>query len=151
MADPQALIGEVETGGPFGWLKARAGRREFWTQAAIVVVISFALTFTPIFQIRQAAVLALLLTTPRLVLMLLQIRRVHDFGRSGWWAAAATIAPMVLIVPVMAVSSPGVASATGIFFELLLLVAIGALPGDPEDNRFGPPPPFTARRVLTGR
>src|SRR4249919_2713931 len=152
MADPHHPAGVAEPDGLFGWFKGRAGRREFWTHVAILFAVSFALSFLPpILNIRRNGVLALLQVSPTVVLMFLQIRRVHDLGRSGWWAVAATVAPIVLIVPVMTVASLDVASVTGVIFELLLLAGIGFLPGDPDENRFGSPPPYTLRRVLTGR
>lgn len=152
MADPQHAAGVVAPGGMFGWFKGRAGRREFWTHVVLLFAVSFLLSYVPpILRLRQTSLLALLQISPTVVLMLLQIRRVHDLGRSAWWAVAATVAPIVLIVPVMAVASLEVVTVTGVIFELLLLVAIGAPPGDPDENRFGPPPPYTLRRVLAGR
>lgn len=152
MAEPHQAVDAAEPGGPFGWFKGRAGRREFWTHVAILFVVSFALSYLPPFlRLRPGGLVALLQISPTVVVMILQIRRVHDLGRSGWWAVAATVAPIVLIVPVMTVASLEVASITGVIFELLLLVGIGSPPGDPEENRFGPPPPYTLRRVLAGR
>ena len=146
MADPHdpaqgQKLAVAEPSGVFWWLKGRSGRREYWTHFAVLLAVSVLLgRAPPIVQI-----------SPTVVLMFLQIRRVHDLGRSGWWAVAATVAPIVLIVPVMRVASLEVATITGVILELLLIAAIGVPPGDADDNRFGPPPPFTLRRVLTGR
>ena len=149
MADPHDAAGIAAPSGLLGWFSGRAGRREFWTHVAMLFAVSFALSYLPpILNIHRNGVLALLQVSLTGVLMVLQIRRVHDLGRSGWWAVAATLAPIVLIVPVMTVASLDVASITGVIFELLLLGAIGAPPGDPEENRFGPAPPYTLRRVI---
>ena len=141
MADPHHPAGVAEPSGVFWWLKGRAGRREYWAHVALLFAASFLLAYAP----------SIIKISLSVVLMFLQIRRIHDLGRSGWWAVAATVAPIVLIVPVMMVASLEVATITGVILELLLIGAIGAAPGDADDNRFGPPPPFTLRRVLIGR
>ena len=141
MADPQHPTGVAAPSGMFWWLHGRGGRREYWTQVGMLLVVSFVMG-------NAAPYLGIALN---LMLMSVQIRRVHDIGRSGWWAVAATAAPIILVIPVLLVASLDLATITGVIFEVMLIVGIGALPGDPEENRFGPPPPFTARRVLTGR
>jgi uncharacterized membrane protein YhaH (DUF805 family) len=85
------------------------------------------------------------------VVMFVQVRRAHDFGRSGWWGVAATVTPLLIVVPMFYVAGETVAAVVGIAVELILLVLLGALPGDVGENRFGPPPPFTARQILVGR
>ncbi len=149
MADPHSAASVAAPSSFLGWVGGRAGRREFWTHVAMLFALSFALSYLPpVLNIHRNGVRALLQVSPSVILTLLQIRRVHDLGRSGWWGVAATLAPMVLIVPVMTVAALDVATITGVIFELLLLGAIGAPPGDPDENRFGPPPPYTLRRVL---
>jgi uncharacterized membrane protein YhaH (DUF805 family) len=123
----------------FSWLAGRAGRREYWVTVAFLLAISFALPAPPLFR---AAFLA--------ILVIAQVRRVHDFGRTGWWAAAATVAPL-LCLPVLLVATEEDVLLMGAGLSLILMVAIGAIPGDRNPNRFGAPPPFTLRRVLTGR
>jgi len=127
------------TRGPF-WLAGRASRREYWLYVAPLVAVSLLLADAP------PAVDLLLL----LALILVQIRRIHDFGRTGWWAVAATAAPLVAL-PLIAVQSEYVTGLVGAAITLIFIVGIGAAPGDRGDNRFGPPPPFTLRRLLTGR
>lgn len=134
-----------EPTGPLGWFRGRAGRREYWMQILALFIISYGLGFLPP---APRLWLTLVLT---LMLMFVQVRRVHDLGRSGWWAVAATVVPAVLIIPVMRVASLGVTMVTAIFLELILLLAIGVPPGDADDNPFGPPPPYSMKRVLTGR
>jgi uncharacterized membrane protein YhaH (DUF805 family) len=141
MTDPQHRAGAAAQSGMFWWLHGRGGRREYWTHVAMLLAVSFVMS-------NAAPVLGIVLN---LMLMFVQIRRIHDMGRSGWWAVAATVIPIVLILPVMMVSSLDLATITGVIFELMLILAIGVPPGDADENRFGPPPPYTARRVLTGR
>jgi uncharacterized membrane protein YhaH (DUF805 family) len=127
-------------GGVFEWLSARAGRREYWTWVVLLFAASIALgSLIPD--------ISLAMTVP---LIFAQTRRAHDFGRSGWWAATATVAP---VVASLAVVGLGLMTATlvGAISELALIALFGALPGEAGDNRFGPPRPFTWRGMLTGR
>jgi uncharacterized membrane protein YhaH (DUF805 family) len=126
--------------GAFWWVAGRASRREYWIWVALLMGAGFLLSRAP-------PVISLGLTAG---LVLAQIRRAHDFGRSGWWAGVATMATVVATVAVMPLSATA-ASLAGVGLELALIVLFGALPGDKGDNRFGSPPPFTVRRVLTGR
>ena len=140
--DPHDPIGVPKPRGFSWWLQGRASRREYWTSVALLFGVGLAMEYFPGGPQLETGLGA--------VLILFQVRRIHDFGRSGWWAVAATLAPAILPLPLVAFDSFA-AIMTGLGLELLFLVMIGALPGNPHDNRFGPPPPFTAKRVLTGR
>jgi len=142
MSDPQDVAAEAKPRGPFWWLGGRAGRREYWVSVALLFVVDFALSYAAPFVSHGLTV----------VLIFTQIRRLHDFDRSGWWSLAANLAPLVPAIPLMFLSGQEeVGLAAGFVVELALIIVIGAIPGSSGDNRFGPPPPFTARRVLTGR
>lgn len=71
----------------------------------------------------------------------LYARRLHDIGRSGWWQAAALggIAAVGLVLGLLHVSI-GAATVVGGLVQLAFTGLLGAIPGDPEVNRFGPPP-----------
>ncbi|WP_293372055.1 DUF805 domain-containing protein [Phenylobacterium sp.] len=140
MTDPHDTVGAAKPRGVFWWLGRRAGRGEYWVWVAIIFVLSIGLSYID-------PDVGVAMTAP---LTFAQIRRAHDFGRSGWWAAAATVAPVVATLPVL---SMGLVTATlvGVAAELALIVLFGALPGDAGDNRFGPPRPFTWPVALTGR
>jgi uncharacterized membrane protein YhaH (DUF805 family) len=126
--------------GAIGWLKGRADRREYWAQVALLIALSFALSsFAPI--------VSLVMTV---LLMLVQARRLHDLGRSGWWAVVATLLPLAPLVLLIVASFDAVMLICTVI-ELVLIVLMGALPGQPQANRFGPPPVFSLLRVLTGR
>jgi uncharacterized membrane protein YhaH (DUF805 family) len=87
-----------------------------------------------------------------LLLAGVQVRRLHDCDRSGWWALAAALVPSVpALVAYFATRSEEAALAAGSIVEFGAILWIGAAPGTFGDNRFGPAPPFTVRRVLTGR
>ncbi len=123
----------------FSWLAGRASRREYWINVAVLFGLSLALPGPPALRLVLTALLAVA-----------QVRRVHDFGRTGWWALVAALAPMACFA-LWPVASQDVVVLVGVAIELALVVAIGAVPGTVSENRFGPPPPFTLRRVLTGR
>jgi uncharacterized membrane protein YhaH (DUF805 family) len=123
----------------FWWVAGRAGRREYWVHVALLLALGLALEKPPIVNLALTVVLTLL-----------QVRRVHDFGRSAWLAVGATLAPLAAM-PVMLVASEDVAWMVGLAIEVALICWIGAVPGATGDNRFGPPPPFTLKRVLTAR
>jgi uncharacterized membrane protein YhaH (DUF805 family) len=141
MTDPHDRAGVARSEGPM-WLGGRAGRREYWAIVAALALISFVLsTAPPIFGLVLSALLAGI-----------QARRLHDFGRSGWWALAATFVPLIATAAAWFIArSEDIAVAAGAIVAIVAIVWIGAVPGTPGDNRFGPAPPFTVRRVLTGR
>ena len=125
-----------------GWLEGRAGRKEYWTYVGLVIALDVGLNFIPGFKQASSGLI--------IALALEQVRRLHDFDRSGWWALAATAAPGVVMLPLSAFSLSA-AMAVGILTQLMLVIWIGVVKGDPDENRFGPPPPFTFRRVMPGR
>jgi uncharacterized membrane protein YhaH (DUF805 family) len=62
-------------------------------------------------------------------------KRLHDRGRSGWWAA--------LILMAIAAVWPHPSSFLDFAFVVVLLwavVELGAMPGEPGANRYGPNP-----------
>ncbi len=141
MSDPHDPVGVAKPRGWFWWLAGRAGRREYWLYVGLLVLLSLVLSHSPpIVHLGFAA-----------ALLFVQIRRLHDYGRSAWWAVAATLAPLILVAALFYLAGEDIATLVGTAIELILLVLIGALPGDAGHNRFGPPPPFTVRRALTGR
>lgn len=142
MSDPHSRIGVARPETGFWWVKGRAGRREYWASVAALMIVSFLLREVP-------PALSLLGAT---LLTLFQARRLHDFDRSGWWAVAALLAPVVAgLLAFFATGSELVAVVVSSIITLSAIVWIGAVAGTPGDNRFGPQPPFTARRLWTGR
>jgi uncharacterized membrane protein YhaH (DUF805 family) len=142
MTDPHSRVGvgRPETG--FWWVRGRAGRREYWAYVGALMIISYLMREVP-------PALSLVGAT---LLALAQTRRLHDFDRSGWWALAALLAPVAIgLIVFFATGSELSAVVVSSVVTLGALIWIGAVAGTPGDNRFGPQPPFSARRVLTGR
>ena len=141
MTNPHDATGVAAPRDLFWWPRGRAGRGEYWTHVAVLFGLNLLLG-----QIAPAVGFAI-----AAVYLVVQMRRLHDIGRSGWWAVAAFVGALAVTVPleVLGLSDPAIAVAA--VATLVPLIWIGVVPGDREPNRFGPPPPFSVRRVLTGR
>lgn len=78
------------------------------------------------------------------VLLFVCIPRLHDIGRSGWWAAGVVLFEWVfafgLIYLFPSVEQASIAMGVLVLAILGLLIWLGAIRGQIEDNRFGPPP-----------
>lgn len=127
-------------GGVFWWFRERSGRAEYWLYVAICFGLSFILG-----QISDSASVSM-----TGIMLFVQARRLHDLGRTGWWALAVTFGPVAVMLPFLVL---GLFTATlvGIAVEVALMILLGALPGEPGENRFGRPRPFTWKGTLTGR
>lgn len=76
-----------------------------------------------------------------LAVLWVQIRRLHDFGRTGWWAGGALLAQIPLAIGLYTLFGDTETSALlGSAILAVPIVWIGAVPGDPHSNRFGVPP-----------
>lgn len=70
------------------------------------------------------------------------MRRLHDIGRSGWWQAPVFGVQCVVAVVLMTslhASAPAVLAAV-LLIQGAFTAILGAIPGDPGENRFGAPP-----------
>jgi uncharacterized membrane protein YhaH (DUF805 family) len=105
----------------YATLAGRASRSEYWyfflfylLANAVTAILDTALFrgsgFSPLNSIT-----ALVLLAPSLAV---GVRRLHDTGRSGWWM-------LLLLVPLIG--------------QIVLIVWF-CTRGDPQPNRFGPPP-----------
>jgi uncharacterized membrane protein YhaH (DUF805 family) len=122
------------------WVWAeRSSRREYWIHLALLCAIGLALDAPPAIGMGLGV-----------VMLLVQVRRVHDFGRSAWWAVAAWLAPMAAL-PAYFVAGENGALLLALPIEIAGIIWVGAIPGEMHENRFGPPPPFGLKRLLTGR
>lgn len=115
-------------------LKARLNRASYWVivGVAIVAMVVSALAF------RRPLPAALV------VMLIAAIPRLHDLGRTGWWAGGVFIALMALFFGGQYVLPPhALQNALGVAVLVLpgLLVCLGALPGQKADNAFGAAPP----------
>lgn len=115
--------------------QARGSRAEYWTATALVAGLTF---ISPGMSASAAAGPMLIFT----------IRRLHDFGRTGWWSAL----PLGFVLCGIGL----VAFPLGLLIQGMLLVAsvgftafVGLMPGDAGQNRFGEPQALFRRKVRT--
>lgn len=114
-----------------GWLSGRANRKEYWLFIAAVFGVGLVLSSLP--PAGQSVGVG--------VVTMVQIRRLHDIGRTGWWVVANLGLQVVTAVGLIAANPPAsVFSAVVAVVTLIPIAWLGALPGEPFENRFGPPP-----------
>ena len=116
---------------PFEFIQGRGNRARYWTSIALLAAFMLVGRLLLHWEGSISEVLLAFLCVPRL----------HDIGRSGWW--------MLLLIPIevmtivgMSVSLAGaelLVLAANVLL-LLLIVALGLIPGQREANRFGLPP-----------
>lgn len=113
------------------WLAGRADRREYWLYVGILVAVVVA-----------AGMLGLEYGGGIIggVLMVSWIRRFHDLGRTGWWAPAILFFQAVAGGLALGFGGEIALALVSLPAALVPLVWIGAVPGQPFENRFGPPP-----------
>lgn len=114
-------------------LQGRMNRAMYWLCVAIIAALYFAMNFvfqkhTPISEV---------------VLIFLCVPRLHDIGRSGWFA----LIPIALEIgaAVAAFSSLPQETALTVMGIIVLIIGgliiwLGCIPGDPSTNRFGEAP-----------
>lgn len=87
-----------------------------------------------------------LLVGPGVLVLGVIVARLHDLGRSGWWALAPFVAAVIISNTVGAIFHQHIlAGSLILLLTAAFLVVLGAAPGDPERNRFGAAP---GKRVL---
>lgn len=85
--------------------------------------------------------LALLLIGPGPLILGVAVARLHDLGRTGWWALTPLVAAFALSNTLGALLHLYVlAGGLIVLVTLGCLAVLGAAPGNPGPNRFGPPP-----------
>jgi uncharacterized membrane protein YhaH (DUF805 family) len=138
----------VDWFGLFLRLDGRIGRKAFW--AGFIAVIGGLLLADMITRgVGAAGILTFVLLYPLVAVM---VKRLHDRGRSGWWAAVVAAPVGVSILAALFARFVGFgeagiqAAATGgiwISVAILAVVAIvelGFRRGDPGYSEHGPPP-----------
>jgi uncharacterized membrane protein YhaH (DUF805 family) len=92
------------------------GRTNRLTYIGILIVLGV-LAFAILFNSPLAAT-SRLVNLPILVLsMIVTARRLHDMGRSGWWA-------LLMLLPIL---------------NMLVFLVLAVFPGDTGPNKYGPP------------
>jgi uncharacterized membrane protein YhaH (DUF805 family) len=110
------------------WLDGRANRKEYWLFVAPLLALSVGLTLSPVPEAHYV---------PDLIVFLVWIRRLHDIGWSGFIAPLINIAVRLLgfgLKAVMAVDSAAMLNAV---VALGVVALLGAIPGEPRNNRYG--------------
>lgn len=127
------------------WWSGRINRASYWTSLGLCAALYILLNLISKKQVAVSEVILVILCVPRL----------HDVGKSGWWAGGVVLAEIVLVV-ISFVTLP-IDTATipvGIFAIVVLglLIWLGAIPGQPETNKYGEPPApgvaFSGRRKV---
>jgi len=131
------------TRGPM--FKGRFNRATYWALMGLALVLTALLI----------AVTGADLRVPEYVWALLCIPRLHDIGKSGWFFLIAIAVEIFGTVVSLSMLS-GDAVVVGLGITALLVVApmvlLGLIPGDPQANRYGPPPlPGVAFRAKSKR
>jgi uncharacterized membrane protein YhaH (DUF805 family) len=146
--------------GKYATFSGRARRPEFWWFFLFVMVAGAAATALDILLGTGttdggviAGLVSLGLLLPNLAVTW---RRLHDTGRSGWWAATpygAGVAGVLLMLGAGVARGPGAGPPGGLFQMLAMIVGLAVAAAfvalivfllgrsQPGDNRFGPEPP----------
>ena len=112
----------------------RNSRTPFW------IGVTALLAFSTIYEAASGSALRLLtfwFVYPTLIASAACVlsKRLHDRGRSGWWAALVLLA-WIMIWP----SEHGAQSVIALPVIIWALVELGVLSGEQGENRFGPSP-----------
>jgi uncharacterized membrane protein YhaH (DUF805 family) len=114
---------------------ARINRKTYWLITGVVFAVAIALAFIPGAQRGVGG-----MTTVFFIRIFAS--RLHDFGRSGWWQLIlyGIQLPAIILVGVAGGQPVEVMVAAGLVIQLVFTATLGAIPGDRDANRFGPPP-----------
>lgn len=134
--------------GLFTRLDGRIGRRSFW---AGLVVLALAFFLADLLTRRVGVALFLFIPFIYLLIAVL-VKRLHDRGRSGWWAAVL-LAPLgaalavALGARIIGLGETAITTATSVAIWIsmlalggLIVFELGLRPGDPGYSEHGPPP-----------
>jgi uncharacterized membrane protein YhaH (DUF805 family) len=176
---------------PFAWairplkryaeFSGRSSRAEFWWFWLGVMIIWFVVYFAMIGSVLSVAAsqsepsagfvgafgvvgIILLLFWAGLLIpsIAVQVRRLHDTNRSGWWLGGFYLAYAVYLVLIFGIVGAGMGAAMsgapdpsqtlgpmfavtmvvglGMFVYMIVLIVFYAQPGTSGDNRYGPDP-----------
>lgn len=151
-------------------LDGRASRLDYWRYQLLQVVGAAIITALTIWvaELGGPGLLPFLLMAPLLAGgVVVVIRRAHDRGKSAAWGLFFAFAPFtsLVIAPTVLSLLPDKESPLAVFLALLglllslggvvfsiwALVELGFLPGQPDPNRYGPPPKVRLSLMRTVR
>lgn len=114
----------------------RAGRLRFWLGLGVLMAGFLALEALALYEYLPGAIALIGYLALAYMGLCLLAKRLHDRGRSGWWAGLVLLAfVMVWPWPVMIWDFAGFVVLGWALVELLMLR------GEDGHNRFGPPTP----------
>lgn len=119
---------------PRGSSGQRIDRRLYWLAACVLAPLSIGISLVT-HGSRAAGGLSVFW-------MWLYARRLHDIGYSAWWQAGF-VAMQVMVMVLLLVRlhwSVGAATGAAMLVQFAFTAILGAIPGDPDANRFGAPP-----------
>lgn len=128
MTDPVRAAADDRAGKRANWLAGRSDRMEYWAYVLMIVAILAIMSMVGFDAGSGVSAGAM---------FVIHIRRLHDLGLSGWWALALMVGQFAVAIPLAFLGLLGVVLA--VLVGLAVLVAMGAIPGQPGENRFGPP------------
>jgi uncharacterized membrane protein YhaH (DUF805 family) len=126
--------------GPLGAFQGRTNRATYWVWFAGLVAL---------------IVLANLIHTPiplgEVLILLIGVPRLHDVGRTGWWAGGVLIVFELVAVLTLFKSIP-LEVAGGVYVVFFgLVILLGAWPGTPGPNKFGNRPRRGVGNIFAAR
>lgn len=113
-----------------GFLKGRGNRKEYWAAIGVMFGLGVVIGFF-------GGSVGSAFSAPSLLFM---VRRLHDIGKSGWWALAITFGPIVPMLALMPFAPMTVLIPLVVLLSLVWTIWLGAIPGEPHENRWGPAP-----------
>lgn len=100
-------------------IRGRAARGEFAVVFGLVILAAVILSAPPLVEAAPEAVLLILLLAYAILgnyfMITVGIRRLHDFGKSGWWYLA-------ILIPIA---------------NIVLLISLLFVPGTSGENKYG--------------
>jgi len=136
-ASPAGAVGAPAAPSVFaGFAGARMNRKTYLIASALLFAAAIGLSF--LFVGASGVSSAFTLFFIRLYAV-----RLHDLGRSGWWQVVLYGGQIALIVAIMVpagIQSGDLALGAAFLVQLAFTLGLGAIPGQPGDNRFGPAP-----------
>lgn len=101
----------------YAQFKGRAHRKEFWMYFLVFIILAVIVAFVEAaLELPQDLLTGLFSLALLLPTLGIQVRRLHDVNKSGWWV-------LINLVPILG---------------FIYLVYLLAQKGDEGDNRFGP-------------
>lgn len=115
------------------FMKGRMNRATYWLTIGLIAILYLAFNLMGGKHVAVSEGVLIVICVPRL----------HDIGKSGWWAGAFFLLEIAVAVAAFSALSLDAAKAVlGLFVLVLVgfLVWLGSIPGQPEPNHFGEPP-----------